>query len=254
MINLSEKEEWRPVEDYPGYYVSDKGRVYGRSGKILNPSKNHKGYLYITGRKEKNTTLFVHRLVAKAFIPNPENKPEVNHIDGDKHNNCVENLEWVTAWENSDHAYRNGLSSWKVKLYPEQIEEIRQRRLNGESSADLAKEFNVSANTIIRHCKGINLRKISEKERNEIRQCYIDNMPMVEICKRFDRSQPAIEKCCRGLHRKHVITDLSKLTEDDILKIKRLHEEGLSYSKIGRIYGRTVKSIQYYCRKELDTA
>ena len=75
---------------------------------LLKPKRQRNGYLKVRiGSKEMR----VHRLVALAFIPNPMNKPDVNHIDGNKENNRVENLEWVTKSENMKHAYENGLGS-----------------------------------------------------------------------------------------------------------------------------------------------
>lgn len=86
------------------YFVSDTGRFFN-GNRELKLVVSHKGYLiaHFNIEKKKRTSP-VHRLVAKAFIPNPHNKPEVNHIDGDKTNNHVSNLEWVTSKENKRHA------------------------------------------------------------------------------------------------------------------------------------------------------
>ena len=106
-------EIWRDIEGFEGLYqVSNLGRTKrlykNDKEKILKPFFNRYGYLYINLYKEgKRETCRVHRLVAKAFIPNPENKPEVNHKDEDKTNNKVENLEWMTRRENNNYGTRN---------------------------------------------------------------------------------------------------------------------------------------------------
>lgn len=115
-----QEEIWKDIKGYEGsYQVSNLGRVKSISrviktknnyrhitGRILKFNKNKWGYtlVYIISKNYA-----VHRLVASAFIPNPNNLPQVNHIDGDKDNNCVNNLEWCTASFNLKEAYRLGL-------------------------------------------------------------------------------------------------------------------------------------------------
>lgn len=96
----------REIPGYEQYLVTTWGRVYNTETKqFLKPYLHHKGYLRVDLYKGNERRHFkVHRLVAAAFIPNPEGKPQVNHIDGNKQNNSITNLEWVTNKENCDKA------------------------------------------------------------------------------------------------------------------------------------------------------
>ena len=122
----NEVEFWRQIAGYEGIYeISTFGRIrslpkYRKTkyntkalykGVVLKPILQQNGYVYANLHKSNKPKLFrIHRLVAIAFIPNSENKPQINHKNGIKTDNSVVNLEWVTASENVKHAYKNGLS------------------------------------------------------------------------------------------------------------------------------------------------
>jgi hypothetical protein len=105
------------IKDFPDYSILRDGRVYSfKTRKFLSGTLRN-GYVKLTLlNRYKPKTFVIHRLVAQAFIPNPENKPEVNHIDGNKLNNHVSNLEWCTRIENYRHAVSNNLAFRSPKI------------------------------------------------------------------------------------------------------------------------------------------
>lgn len=156
-----DKEVWRPIKEFPKYFVSNMGRVKSlaryKKGRILKSSKSKTGYLRFVLCKNGVVSYFsAHRLVAEAHVPNPQNKPQVNHIDGNKENNNSQNLEWVTQTENMRHAVDTGLKTGLIgddhptaKLSKKEVLEIRKKRNRFEVRlSTLSKEYGVSESQI----------------------------------------------------------------------------------------------------------
>lgn len=119
---MSETVEWRDVPGWEGCYkVSNDGQIYsiarsGCKGGLRKFHINAGGYRMVSLKSHgRSLTTGIHRLVALAFVPNPENKPQVNHINGKKDDNRAENLEWVTAKENTQHAFLKGLNDERLR-------------------------------------------------------------------------------------------------------------------------------------------
>ncbi len=171
IVNNLNDEIWSNIPDFKYYQVSNKGRVksldrerknrwntiYIQPGRLLIPNKNIDGYLMV---KLKNKTyrrcISVHRLVAQAFIPNLENKPEVNHKNFNKTDNRVENLQWSTGLENVTHFHKygdviilRGSQSHSSKLNEEQVLEIRRMAAAKElPNTRIALRYNVTSGAI----------------------------------------------------------------------------------------------------------
>lgn len=126
----------KPIKGFQNYLVDNSGNVYnGLTNKKLKPFTNNKGYLMVDLQGKKKT---IHRLVAIAFIENPQNKSQVNHIDGNKKNNNVNNLEWATAFENQQHAWKNGLN----KRTQQQADACRLAHIKRVMCIDTGEIFN----------------------------------------------------------------------------------------------------------------
>lgn len=183
-------EIWKDVEGYEGYYqVSNYGRIRSTERKINYVSEsrngnkfesfftkpetitkgtdNGKGYMFVSLTKNgERKNFYVHRLVAKAFVDNPQQKPQINHKNCDKSDNKALNLEWVTLKENMQHASENGLlrcseyqkeqtsksnrgsGHGNSKLTEPDIIKIRDMRKDGLTYKEIAQRFNVNRATI----------------------------------------------------------------------------------------------------------
>ena len=172
----------KPIKGFEELYeISDDGYVitlqrqlptmqskYTLNERKTKGFKNANGYLAFDFRRRGGKVVPVHRLVAQAFIPNPENKPQVNHINGIKTDNRVENLEWCTNSENQIHAFKNGLQKNNFqhpnsKLSYDDVIYIKthyQKGVLGKGMTCLAKKFNVCRSTIQQIIEGKSYKNI----------------------------------------------------------------------------------------------
>ena len=167
-------EIWKPIEENPVYLVSNYGRVrtidhpvwcrvnnsYSiRKGRFCTPTNNNSKRYWRVGVQINNRQkhLAIHRLVAKAFIPNPDNLPQINHIDGDKNNNKVSNLEWCNNGYNQSHAWKNNL-----KDVTKMSEHSSLRKLTVEQVRFIKEEYS-KVDTSIRGNKMNFARKMQTK-------------------------------------------------------------------------------------------
>ena len=173
-------EEWRDIKGFGGFYqVSNTGKVrsccnsHGTRGcwKFRSLSANHDGYLKVRLQKgEKDATRRVHTLVAEAFIPNPNNFDTVNHKDGDKTNNNVDNLEWADRSQQMIHAYKLGLKkpikgskNSQAKLTDNDVRYIRSHYKRGSQefgTVALGKKFGVSHRVIGLIARGLSYKDV----------------------------------------------------------------------------------------------
>lgn len=154
LVEKCESEVWVEVPNTDGRYSVSRNGLLRRNAnnRLLKPSQTRKGYLR-TAFGKGSKTFFVHRIVAQAFIPNPKSLPSINHINGIKTDNRVENLEWVTHKENNIHALRTGLrdcygeASHYATITEKQAIEIFENK-EGLTVPELAKNHNASVDVV----------------------------------------------------------------------------------------------------------
>lgn len=193
------------------YWVNSLGEVF-RENKILKPQIGGTGYhiVNIYYEKGKSVSKLIHRIVATAFIPNPENKREVNHINGDKLDNRVENLEWATPKENTQHAIRMGLmpirdisllrNGWLLKR--DEIITRQSIRVSGEGNPS---------------------RKLTKKDVLHIRDLYKQGLTACQIAKKLSLKRMNVTDIIKGTTWASVPIDYippKKLRGYPIIKIK----------------------------------
>ena len=153
-------EIWKDIDGFNDYQISNFGNVKSfkryKDGKIRKNYLNGRGYCFTNMRKNgKYYFKLIHRLVAQAFILNPNEKPTVNHIDGIKTNNNISNLEWATYSENMQHSYDTNLNSSlgiknsQAKLTEENVRQIRYLKFKKNMKCvEISKMFNISKRSI----------------------------------------------------------------------------------------------------------
>ena len=147
---------WKKLGD--NYIISDEGIIKNiATDRVINPWLNNNGYRYVTLNLEGTRKNYrVHRLVAEKFIPNPNNLPQVNHKDGNKQNNEIDNLEWCDSSYNVQHAIKQGLillgvNNKRSKLSQEDVDYIKQHYIKRDKEfgcAGLGRKFNVDKKVI----------------------------------------------------------------------------------------------------------
>lgn len=163
---------WKEAYGFDNYLCNENGEIYSLLRNKILKGRSLKGYKRVTLMKEgKTIDALVHRLIAQTFLPNPENKPYINHIDGDKTNNSVSNLEWCTQKENVQHAIETGLKddrgthSSRASCNEEKLKEIRSLISEGKRNEEIAKIVGVSKD-VVRYIRCN--RTYKEKEREVI--------------------------------------------------------------------------------------
>ena len=195
------------------YSISDAGRIKNSQNKIISSRVTNTGYVQVHLSVHGIAKFYLmHRLVAGTFIPNPDNKPIVNHIDCNKQNNWVENLEWVTYSENNAHAIKTnsisniGESSYKATISESTAHNICRMLSENVSITDISKTLNVNKSVIHHILYKQSWKQVSNKY----------NIDITKIAKNNVGSAHSGSKC----------------SDSDIINIYRLRDKGYNISDI----------------------
>jgi len=241
---LLEKEVWKEVEGYEGYYeVSNLGHVRSLDrviphatqgsqkvkGKVLKQTLRNKYYRVILARDNHKNHQSVHRIVAKAFIPNPENKESVDHINNDKLDNRASNLNWVTVYENSSKArregfYRVGEEHLQSKITAKEVKEILDiYYIQGFFQSQIASLYNVEQATISKITRGVS--------------GHFDDPELVNLLHllRIHKQENHNSVITRLKNHEKFTGDL----KNDIGLISLFYKDGVTHNEIGKLYSRT---------------
>jgi len=260
--------EWKKIKTNSGekeLYVSRKGDIES-NGTLRKLVNNGGGYYKVIIRvKSERCSCFVHRLVAQAFIPNPDNLPEVNHIDGDKGNNCVSNLEWVTKTENIRHAFKTDLMdaskiscerSSSTDKTNEEIHEICKDIQDGMKNSEICEKYDVPKQFVSKIKNRLTWKEVSKnyKWKKEAPNVLLTEEIVHEICKmleekvtekvisnRFNISRGAVNGIKRGENWEEIskqytfIKTEPKVTETQVHEICQMILEHIQLKEISEI-------------------
>jgi len=211
----------KKIDKAKKYTITSCGEIHTVAGRKLKPTLHKGGYLRVKLWCDDGVrrAFLVHRLVAMNYLPNPERKPEVNHINGIKSDNRKDNLEWCTRSENQRHAFDTGLNNnvgvnnGRSRLNPDLVLELYWKMYNGARNVDLRKEYGIPTSTLV------NIKN---------KQCWqevIEKLPDIPIQKKNEKlSEKKVNWICseleKGVGPTEILEVCEGLTRDQVFGIK----------------------------------
>ena len=207
-------EIWKDIEAYPEYQVSDLGRVRTVEGEVLK-TYIREPYNCVYLRKPYKRIENIHRLVALAFIPNPENKRTVNHIDGNTHNNSIENLEWATQSENLKHYYTAPCFAEKSALSRKAVVDANTGHTVSEETRRKLHDANSGKTLSLEHRKKLSEahkgktpwikgKNFTEEQRKHLSEVHKGIKPSEQAIRRSKEFLTGSLWVTNGINRKHI--------------------------------------------------